>query len=59
MKIQELEEVIRIELDEKSITYKKSNWSSKEPYYVDGEMVKIPEWKLDLVEKQGVDINEL
>jgi len=59
MKIEKKDSKIIVGVDGDRIKYRKKNWTDKENFLTDDGVLKLQEWKIDLVENHGVDLNEL
>jgi hypothetical protein len=59
MEIKKREDEIRVELGNRRITYDKQKWGSKEAYLTSEGAVKLEEWKIDLINSYGVELDEL
>jgi len=55
---EELGKVV-VELDKHRITYNEPDWFEKENFLTSEGVVKLEEWKIDLIKKYGVDLDEL
>jgi len=58
MNIEKKDSVIVVELDGETIRYGDS-YRDKGNYLTSDGVVKLEEWKIDLIKKHGVDLNEL
>lgn len=59
METKKREDEIKVELENTSITYDKEEWGSKEAYLTSQGVVKLEEWKIDLINNYGVELDEL
>ena len=59
MNIEKTDSEIKAEFENKKVKYDREKWSNLENYLSSNGVVKLPEWKIDLVTKHGVDLNEL
>lgn len=59
MKLQDSEDKIVVEFEGEKIKYTKAQWNDYENYMDDGQVLKLKEWEIDLIENHGVDIDEL
>jgi len=58
MKVQEKNSEVVVSIDGETIRYGE-NWFSKGNFLTSEGVVKLPEWKIDLIKNHGVDLNEL
>jgi len=58
MKIEKKKDTVVVDLEESRLVYSESDFD-EENYLTSEGVVRLEEWKIDLVENHGVDINEL
>lgn len=59
MNIEQNKDFIAVEFEDNKLRYDANEWSSKQNYFTDGELLKLRKWKIDLIENYGVDIDDL
>lgn len=60
MKIDEHESEVVVELgEEKILRYDKNDWKGEENYLTSDGVIKLKEWKIDLIKNHGGDLDEL
>lgn len=59
MKVRKKDSKVRVETEDKIITYDLKQWSEEKTLLTDEGVKKLPEWKLDLVKNHGVDLDDI
>lgn len=59
MNIEETEAEIIVELENQRVHYSKEEWCDEENLIREHDYIRVKEWKRDLIENYGVDLNEL
>jgi len=59
MIVEETEDAVHVTLNGQKLKYRKDDWSDEKNLLTDSGVVKLQEWKIDLVENHGVDLNEV
>lgn len=59
MKTQIEKDKIVVELEDRTFEYDKQDWSNKENFMYNGEVLYLKEWKIDLIKNHGADLDEL
>jgi len=58
MKIEKKKDTVVVDLEDSRLVYSESDFD-EENYLTSEGVVRLEEWKIDLVKNHGVDINEL
>jgi|AKVG01.1.fsa_nt_gi hypothetical protein len=58
MNIEKTDNSVTVELESEKLNYS-SDWFDEQPFLSDDGVKYIQEWKIDLVENHGVELNEL
>lgn len=59
MNIDKSGDEIKVETDMKTVRYLKKNWCEEEPLLSEDGVVYLEAWKKNLIERFGVDLDEL
>lgn len=59
MKTEKQDNTVLVELDGKKLKYNLDEFGDKQNFLTDEGVLKLEEWKIDLVKNHGVELDEL